>query len=280
MSTPPPKTILFLSATGGIANAALRRALATSSSTTQCIAMVRTPSKLTAKLSPSEASSPQLRIEQGNAHDVDALMRCLVVPTSTSNTNTKFVDVVFSAIGGVFVPSKWALDDPHVCEKGMDSLLAAIKRLKEEKGVQGPEPVVVAVSTTGLSDAGRDIPLLMIPLYKVMLKGPHEDKKAMEDMLVKGNGGGVVVKRWIIVRPSLLMDGKPEDVVSEGGSGSLVRVGVEDLSDEGGKKGKVESKAVGYTITREDCGRWIFDELLSGRRDVNGYFGKAVTLSY
>jgi len=241
--------------------------------------MVRTPSKLTAKLSPSEASSPQLRIEQGNAHDVDALMRCLVVPTSTSNT-TKFVDVVFSAIGGVFVPSKWALDDPHVCEKGMDSLLAAIKRLKEEKpGIQGPEPVVVAVSTTGLSDAGRDIPLLMVPLYKVMLKGPHEDKKAMEDKLVKGNGNGGVVKRWIIVRPSLLTDGKPEDVVSERGGGSLVRVGVEDLSrGEGGNK--VESKAIGYTITREDCGRWVFDELLSGRKDASGYFGKAVTLSY
>ena len=74
-----------------------------------------------------------------------------------------------------------------------------------------------------------------------MLKVPHVDKKVMEDRLVESG------EAYTIVHPSLLVDGE---------TSKEVRVGIEDP-----KTGR-ESKAIGYTISREDTGKWIADNLV------------------
>ncbi|KAK3939959.1 oxidoreductase AflX [Diplogelasinospora grovesii] len=264
----PKKTILFLGATGGCAFSALRRSLAANHT---CIALCRTPSKLTSKLTPAEQSSPNLHIEPGNAHDIDALMRALLLPTPNS---PPLVDTIISSIGAaptLSLTGGIALDDPHACGTGMTALLTALRRCRDEKGAVG-DPRIVAVSTTGISDSGRrDVPLLMVPLYHVLLREPHKDKKAMERALVASGE-----RRWTVVRASLLTDGPG---VEDGGR-VRVRVGVEDLV-VGGKEG-VKSLAVGYTIAREDVGRWIFENLIQEDGEGGGgrWDGKAVTVTY
>ncbi|KAK4449001.1 hypothetical protein QBC34DRAFT_485367 [Podospora aff. communis PSN243] len=243
------KTILFLGSTGGVALSALRRSL---SANHTCIALVRTPSKLTALL-PSPPPS-NLHIIQGNAHDVPALAKAVVSPSNP----TQLVDTIVSSIGGAFNFSNLSIDDPHVCERGIEALVAALKQARES-GASG-KPHIVVVSTTGITKTGiRDVPLLMVPLYHLMLKQPHKDKEALE------KGVAASGERFTTVRPSLLTDG--------GEDAAGVRVGVEDVV-----KGEVESKAVGYTVSREDVGKWVFEEVVEG--DENRWNGKAVTISY
>ncbi|KAB5515026.1 hypothetical protein GE09DRAFT_1161233 [Coniochaeta sp. 2T2.1] len=246
-TTSPKKAILFLGATGGCGLSALRRSLEAGHT---CIALCRTPSKLSSKLPASLL--PNLKLEQGNAHDVSAVARCLVHP----NDPSRVVDMVVTSIGGAF-SLKTGLDDVNVCGKGANALVEALASVRKSGNVSG-QPWLVGVSSTGLTDAGRDIPLLLVPLYHGLLKVPHKDKKAMEDILA--NSG----ERFTIVRAAWLTDG-PE----KGG----IRVGVEDVA-----AGKFEKKEIGWSISREDVGRWIFEHLVEGREEK--YAGKAVGISY
>lgn len=256
-----PQTILFLGATGGCGFSTLRRSIAAGHT---CIALCRTPSRLTNKLPESQRGAPNLRIEEGNALDQAAVAKCLVRPT---DPNT-LVDAVVFAIGGSFQLSKFANEDPHVCENSMKTLLDALNDVRKRTGATG-EPLIVAVSSTGLSPHGRDFPLPVWPLYRIMLKGPHEDKRAMEKLLVESGGP------FVIVRPSLLKDGGDEDDEEEkAGKRKHIRVGVEDP-----RVGRLENKEVGYAITRDGVGRWMFEEALSGD-DGKKWAGKAVSLTY
>ncbi|KAF4980440.1 hypothetical protein FZEAL_3556 [Fusarium zealandicum] len=226
-----PKTVAFLGASTGVGLTALKHTLAAGH---RCIALCRTPSKL-ADVLPSE-SNPNLHIVQGNARDVDAVSRCLKQESGT------LVDEIVFTIGGKPILHKMTVDDPEVCRKGMSVLLESLAQLRLQ-GSLG-RPLIVVCSTTGMSRFGRDVPLLMVPLYHVMLKVPHEDKTIMEDKLV-GSG-----EDFTIVRASLLVDGESE---------KAIRVGVEDP-----KTGR-ESDAIGYTISREDVGKWIAGNLLLKR---------------
>ncbi|ETS75750.1 hypothetical protein PFICI_12694 [Pestalotiopsis fici W106-1] len=269
------KSIAFLGATGGCGLSALRHALAAGHT---CIALCRTPSKLTDRFPPAEY--PHLTVVQGNAHDVAAVKRCLVDPRHPDQP--RLVDSVVFSIGGTFIPSRLTIDDPHVCERGMETLLQALADIRRTTVSQGGDhddddaptpksgPVIVAVSTTGISKAGRDLPLVMWALYRGMLGVPHADKEAMENKLVAAD------EDFVVVRPSLLVDG------GGGGDGEAqapakeVKVGIEDL-----KHGRhvVEKQAWGYTISREDVGRWMYENLLRG--DQGGeYIGKAVSLTW
>lgn len=67
------------------------------------------------------------------------------------------------------------------------------------------------------------------------------------------------------MRPSLLVD-------SEKNKNKEIKVGVED------PKGGMESKAVGYTISREDVGRWMFENLV--RDGGESYVRKAVMITW
>ena len=200
-----PKTVAFIGASGGIGLAILRQTLAAGH---RCIALCRDPSKLTALFSyidpanPSSASQ-RLFLVKGNAHDIDAVSQCLVVP-SGNGQQSRLVDVVVSSIGGKMVLSKMALDDLNVCEKGMSTLLEAIALLRA-RGVASntsieQTPRIVAVSTTGISEHGRDVPLAFMPMYHGLLRVPHADKRAMENRLVSSG------ELYVLVRPSLLTD--------------------------------------------------------------------------
>ena len=239
-----PKTVAFLGASTGVGLSALKHTLAAGH---RCIALCRIPSKLTAIFPPER--HPNLKVVQGNAHDIAAVSKCLVAEKG------KLVDEIISTIGGKFILSKITIDDKEVCRKGMITMLDALAQLRNG-GATG-KPHIVVCSTTGMSRFGRDIPLAMIPLYHVLLKVPHEDKKIMEDLLVESG------EAYTIVHASWLVDGE---------TSREIRVGVEDP-----KTGR-ESKAIGYTISREDAGKWFADNLVLQLDEK--YVNKIVMVTY
>jgi hypothetical protein len=240
--------------------------------------MVRNPEKLLNLLSVSEAPS-NLTIVTGVIQDVTAVRRALLT------SEGRLVDIVISCVG--FVPSFKPtskpsinpfknVDDLHICERGTKNILSAISEIKSDTSssassiIDGsgheddtnkvPSPLLVVLSTTGISSAGRDIPLLMAPLYGLM-GPPHKDKRAMEDVLRSSSS-----QPWIAIRPAFLGgDGKGEL------TGKKIKVGTE-------KDGKHEKLAIGYTIKREDVGYWIFKEIVQG--DWMRWVGRAVTLTH
>lgn len=234
----------FLGASTGVGLSALKNTLAAGH---QCIALCRTPSKLS-DIIPLE-SNPNLRIVQGNAHDINAVSQCLRAQDG------KIVDEIITTIGGKPIMSKMTVDDPLVCRKGMATLLEALQQLRQN-GIVG-RPRIIAMSTTGMSKFGRDVPFAMIPLYHIMLKVPHEDKKIMEDTLADSG------EDFTIVRASLLTDGETD---------RNIRVGVEDP-----KNGR-ESRVIGFTISREDVGKWIARNLIL-KKDTQ-YLGKIASITY
>jgi nucleoside-diphosphate-sugar epimerase len=237
---PSTKTIAFLGASTGVGLSTLRSSL---SAGHQCVALCRNPAKLSA------VQSPNLRVVEGNAHDIESVSKLVLA------SEGKFVDEIISTIGGKYIFSKLTLDDVNVCEMGMRTLLQAISNLRAQ-GVAG-EPHIIMCSTTGMSKFGRDIPLLMVPMYHVLLKVPHEDKRKAEDLLVESG------EAFTIVRASLLTDGE---------SDTVIRTGIED------PKSGVEVLTLGYTISREDAGRWMAENLV--HKVDPKHLNKTLTITY
>ncbi|GKT52657.1 uncharacterized protein ColSpa_12838 [Colletotrichum spaethianum] len=241
------KTIAFFGASGGCGLAALKHALAAGRT---CIALCRNPSKLTDVLPPAE--HPNLVVKQGNAHNAADVAACLVSPADPA----RLVDAVSSSIGSPLHVARMTVEDPDVCKNGAAALLSALATLRA-RGVEG-QPRLVVVSTTGISAHARDVPLLQVPMYHILLRAPHADKKAMEQRVAASG------EDYTFVRPAFLSDGAVPE--------RAIRVGVED--PENG----VESSAVGYGISREDVGRWIFENVLrDGGRE---YARKAVSITW
>ena len=177
---------------------------------------------------------------------------------NAQGVSTRLVDAVSFSIGApVDFAKLGAMEDPHVCAKGMQALLDAIRQLRDE-GREG-RPLLAVVSTTGVSARGRDVPLLFVPFYHLGLRVPHADKKVVEDMVAASG------EQFVLVRPSLLTDG-------DGAEGKEIRVGVEDLV-EGWRV-----KAVGYVISREAVGRWLYENVLA--EEGGEYLGKAVSITW
>ncbi|OTA99890.1 hypothetical protein M426DRAFT_324788 [Hypoxylon sp. CI-4A] len=238
------KTIAFFGASTGVGLAALRHSLAAGRN---CVALCRDPAKLSNIF--SQEKTPNLKIVQGNAHDLSAVSQCL------RTLENELIDEIVFTIGGKFILSKVSLDDPNVCEKGITTVLNAISELRKQ-GVEG-RPHIIACSTTGFSRFGRDVPLSMVPFYNIALKVPAADKIIMEDKLATSN------EDFTVVRASRLVDGETDNTI---------RVGIED------PKAGVEVKAIGYKISREDTGKWIAKNLISG---MDGkYLNKNVTVTY
>ena len=146
----------------------------------------------------------------------------------------------------------------------MSIILASVKDLfANPRYQQQQRPLVTAVSTTGMS-AKRDIPIAMIPLYHWLLPIPHADKKVMEESVEKAKAEGVI-RDFVIVKASLLTDGKKLGL-------DKVRVGWEGGEADG------KGPAVGYTVSREDVGGFIFEEVI--HKSKAEYFGKKVTVTY
>lgn len=235
--------------------------------------MVRTPSKLTDLLKKngisSELISKHLTIVQGNSKDS-------VKVTEALKVNNVVADMIISGVGGVPIfkpnPLRPTLDDPTICQDTVSTILKALRDMHSESASSSSsqdkkkheekkkKPTLVVISTTGISDSGRDIPLPMLPFYHWMLPIPHEDKKMMEKLLVeemsKGNGddaSSAAIEHFVTVRPSLLTDGHSL------GFGAI-RAGIDRRQER-----KVDNSAIGYTIPRADVGGWIFEQLVEDK---------------
>lgn len=241
--TSSPKTIAFLGASGGVGLSALQHCLATGH---KCIALARTPSKFDDIFPPG--SEPNLKVVKGNAHDIETVSQCL-----TAEAPNQLVDIVITTIGGK-PTATLTLDQPDVCKKGSATLIEAIYKLRTQ-GAAG-NPYIIACGTTGVSKHGRDYPLSFYPLYAWILKAPHADKKVMEQNFLESG------LPWTIIRPALL---------NSGATNKTVRVGVED------PKYGIESKEIGYFISREDTGKWISDFLVN--TEDNKYLYKYPSLT-
>lgn len=222
------KAVAFFGASTGVGLSALKHSIAAG---LQCTALCRTPSKLEA-IFPAGSTS-NLKIIEGDAHDITSVTECI----RTEDGN--LVDMIITTIGSRPIWYKMTLEDPDCCRKGAAVLLDAITQLRNQ-GATG-HPYIVPFSTTGMSKFGRDYPLAMFPIYVWLLKAAHEDKKIMEDRFIASG------ETFTILRGSILTDGETK---------KTVRVGIEDP-----KAGR-ESTAIGYTISREDSGRWITENLI------------------
>jgi nucleoside-diphosphate-sugar epimerase len=251
MSTSTTKTIAIFGATGGTGLATLTRALAAGLN-------VNVLARTASKLSSLSEKYPNLNIIQGDIRNVLAIKQALV-------HNGHIVDIVVSAIGMALRRQglRFTSDDIHICEEGTRCILQARSELESEgvKGLTGG-PRMVILSTTGISDKGRDIPIAMIPMYHWVLSVPHADKKKLEDMMISGEGKN---RKWVLIRPSFLADGPAKGLQD-------IRVSVEI---PGAKR---EDVAIGYTIRREDVGEWIVESCVKG--EEGKWDGKIVTLTY
>lgn len=172
------------------------------------------------------------------------------------------VGIIISGIGGKLLfdsPLKPRLDNPTVCQDAIRTILKASREVALPDSAQ--KSTLIVFSTTGISDICRDLPYAMMPMYYLMLKVPHKDKKVME-ALIREEMNKAVEKRgvgeYIIVRPSLLTEG-------EGDGLEKIKAGVED------------KPAVGYVIAREDVGRWVFKRLVGG--EGSEWLGRIVSIT-
>ncbi|KAL9024692.1 MAG: hypothetical protein Q9196_006327, partial [Gyalolechia fulgens] len=244
--------VAFFGATGGSTLACLALALKAG------YTLSRSSSKLQSLLLERDVSQSiidtHLTIVQGDIRDTQSVARVLT-------PQSKAVHLIISGIGRPPVfslnPLNPIFDDPTVCQDAISAILAALRTLPP----LSPKPVLAALSTTGISSRARDVPILMTPLYHWLLAVPHRDKREMEALLqveVTKPAHERAIKDFIVVRPSLLTNG--------------ARLGTDNIRvDE--EAGETASPAVGYTISRDDVGGWMFDQLLEGQ-GKNKYAGK------
>jgi hypothetical protein len=254
MAPSTPQHLAFFGATGGCTLNALIHSL---NAGHICTALVRTPSKLTGLLEAASTPTDNLTIITGGIDDRTA------VASTLQNATT----VIFG-VGGTPVFSSSApcsmfvtLNDPNICERAMTQVLSVLQET-------GSKPLISVISSTGLAGK-KDLPILMRPLYQA-LAVPHKDKEVMESLVVKAAQDGVVPE-YVIVRPALLVDGDETEGKVKAGYVGRVKNG-------NAKWGDLAGEAVGYTISRKDVGRWIFEEVVQGRGGE--WKGHGVSLAY
>lgn len=235
MPSPSKPTLAFFGATGGCTSAALLHALNAEYS---CTVLARTPQKLHDLLTTRGASAAtleRLHVVKGDIRDAAAVKSALC-------SGERPVDIIICGVGMDIMAKH---PDTTICQDGTRSILAGLDVLAEEGTFKGREkPFLCAISTTGIANGPRDVPIAMLPMYHMMLKAPHADKRVMEDELEQAGKAGRV-GGWCTVRPSFLIDGK-------------------DHGREKVKQGKEGSPAVGYVISRADVGRWMFEDVIFG----------------
>ena len=220
--------------------------------------VARTPSKLTGLMLaaniPQSTLDTRLNIVQGDARDLATVTATVTPPfLSTVSPGSPVVDIIISGIG---TPPKLSTNlDWTVCEGLAKTLVSALRSLSY---TPQQAPYLTCLSTTGITDVARDVPLLLMPLYHIALKSPHKDKRAMEAAFESINDGKTL-SGFTVVRPTLLTDGK--ETTSE------IKAGTE------------KKPAMGYTISRRDVGKWMYHNMIDGNgRSI--YKGEKVSLAY
>lgn len=247
----------FIGATGGCTLAALTLALQAGY---ECNALARTPSKLEDLLLkkgvPQMTLDSQLHITRGDVRDTATVKQALTLVGRP-------VDTVISGIGATSL-SELSSSSLDLCATAIRNILTALTELKNE-GKLPTKPLLVALSTTGITESRtpRDLPILMMPMYKLMLGNPHRDKLEMERVIaehLEQDEAKVAILGFVLPRPSLLTNGASKGEAQ-------IRVGLED------------HPAVGYTISRDDVGLWVFANLIKGR-DIQKYLNHKPTLTH
>ncbi|GAB1196437.1 hypothetical protein APSETT444_005708 [Aspergillus pseudonomiae] len=254
MAAGNPHTVAFFGATGGCTLACLVQALEAGIC---CSALVRDPAKLQNLLRQRGVSdsvtADKLYIVKGSVTDLDAVQQTLVY-------NGRPVDIIISGVGGkpIFTnPLRPRLDNPTICQDAVRTILAASRAL-------GAKPVLVAISSVGLSTKKRDSPIAMLPFNYWLLREPHADKKVMEETIfdeMKKPEADRAIRDYTLVRPSWFTNG-------EGVGLGKIRAGTE------------MDPAIGYTICRNDVGLWIFENFV--RRSLqseNPYLGQPINIT-
>lgn len=258
MSISTMSTIAFFGATGGCAGYCLAAAL---NAGHRCIALARTPSKLTASLEAKGVSADSLTMLSIVKGDVK--VRSTV--RDALQIDGRVVDIVVSGIGSL-PKLQWSLMqpvglvDPTLCEDAVSSALDALSSMKNYK-----KPLFIVLSTTGIPFPGapRDVPLAYYALYHWLLSAPHKDKAKMEVNLRRAMSLAAderPIRGYVLAKPTLLMDGPPKGIQN-------VRAGGE------------EKPALGYSIRRGDVGQWIYEKLVA-QEPATEWMSKAVSLTY
>jgi hypothetical protein len=186
-----------------------------------------------------------LTITEGNSKDEATVVQALQL-------NGKVVDMIVSGVGALPVMNglKISISDPVICQVTTGCIIKALTSIRDSSPSSYKKPTLVAISSTGITELGRDLPLVMSIIYPLFGSVPHADKGVMERMIqTEGASERSVLGGWTIVRPSLLWGEKGKGIEN-------VRVGVEE-------NGKVmPTSAMGYTISRVDVGRWMYAGLV------------------
>ena len=255
----PARALAFFGATGDCAGYCLANALKAGY---DCVALARTPTKLTQSMKDKGVSSDildqHLTIVPGDVKDIEAVKKALQL-------HGKVVDTIISGIGPTpkfqwSLTAPISLEDLTICQSAMRTILRALTNLQPIN-----KPLLLNVSTTGIWPTGapRDIPFAYILLYKWFLHVPHEDKRAMgqelaDHLALPESERGI--RAYVTVKPTLLMSGESKGLDS-------VLQGIE------------EKPAIGYTIRRHDVGLFMFERMVkTGVEDA--WLNKSVTLTY
>jgi hypothetical protein len=233
---------------------------------------VRTPSKLISLLTSAPHNISQsaldllLTIVQGSSTDQSALTSLLKFgPT-----------LVISSVGAapIFqasIRSPMIVDQPTICTDSMQTLLDAL-HTEGENGSPLPRLHVVSMTAIGLSKKHRDMPFLLRPMYSYLLPVPHRDKRNLEQLGVNElNKAGGVLAGFTSIKAPLLTDGKEKGM-------SKIKVAWKYAEAQNGVE-KEPKNAVGYSISKADVGRWLFETLVNGK-DSQNWSGKSVTITY
>ena len=182
-----------------------------------------------------------LTITTGSISDTGAVKAALLHkrPSSDGNQEEVLADMILSGIGSV--PT--FRTEMTLCRDAVETILRGLNELQSSQPLGTTKPCLVLLSTTGISTKKRDVPLAFLPLYHLFLFRPHADKRNMEKV-VKAHWNDTsekdrVIGGYMLIRPSLLTDGREFGLES-------IRVGMDS------------KPAIGYTISREDVGLWIF----------------------
>jgi putative NADH-flavin reductase len=181
----------------------------------------------------TEDQKEKITIIQGDALDAKAVKETV-----------QGTDVIVYSIGSAFNMKTRSMVSPGLCHDTMTVLLQVLKELPED---ERPKRLVV-ISTTGL-DGMKEVPYLFRPLYHFLLHAPHEDKKELEKLV---EDQASPMRDWIIVRPSLLTDGK------------LVGHYRADVGISG------------YTVSRLDVGHFLLNQCIESTTWIN----KKVVVTY
>lgn len=267
MTDQSTKSLAFFGSTGGCALAALDNSLRAG----YCVsALVRSAQKLKDMLSKTTPTA-NLRIVEGDALQVDDAKRVLV-----DEKTGLFVDTIIYGLGTRPEgnnPLTFKFTQPTFCEDTMKVIVTALEELK-----LSVPPFICAISTTGVAGE-NDVPLMSRPFYHYALDVPHKDKGRMEEVTIDAKSRGIF-RDYILIRPSLLTDGKASygkiKVGYEGSAKSAVQ-GVLTLAEGGCGWRTVDGPAIGYVISRKDVGAFIFEEAVyhSGKN----FSGQKVTLT-